>query len=113
MSIVPSVLGKLRQRRAFPPLGERSANRGCAQRTIPARLFFAAANHEIAYITTIEGRGELEHAEAIVSTPGVDALFIGPVDLSASLGFPGEVDHPTVESAVTALIGAARLTRSE
>jgi 4-hydroxy-2-oxoheptanedioate aldolase len=111
--IVPHVDSPERAREAaaaarFPPLGERSANPWVRAADYSGSAdFFVAANRKIACITTIEGRGGLEHAEAIVSTPGVDAIFIGPVDLSASLGFPGEVDHPIVESAITTLIGAA------
>ena len=37
----------------------------------------------------------------------MDAIFIGPVDLSASLGVPGQVDHPTVVATITDLIETA------
>lgn len=40
---------------------------------------------------------------AIVQVPGVAAVFVGPYDLSASLGIPGQFDHPEFRSAVTIL----------
>jgi len=38
----------------------------------------------------------------------VDVLFIGPLDLSVSLGFPKQFDHPTVRAAFAKVVNAAR-----
>jgi 2-keto-3-deoxy-L-rhamnonate aldolase RhmA len=38
----------------------------------------------------------MERLEAIAAVPGVDALFIGPADLSATMGLPGQLQHPSV-----------------
>jgi len=48
----------------------------------------------------VEGSQGLRRLDEISEVSGVDAIFIGPVDLSASLGFPGQPEHPAVVSAV-------------
>ena len=45
-------------------------------------------------IAQIEHYQGIENLEEIVDVEGIDAVFIGPNDLSSSLGFPGELDHP-------------------
>lgn len=92
----------------FPPEGDRSANPWVrAAGYSGSSEFFSRANSDAACITTIEGVDGAENAEAIIETHGVDAIFIGPVDLSASLGVPGQVDHPTVVATITDLIETA------
>jgi 2-dehydro-3-deoxyglucarate aldolase len=49
---------------------------------------------ESVVIVQIEHIQAVEHLEAILSVPGVDAFIVGPYDLSASLGVPGEFSHP-------------------
>jgi len=51
----------------------------------------------------IEG---VRNADAILSTSGVDAAFIGPYDLSCSMGLPGQLDHPEVISAQAEILAA-------
>ena len=58
----------------------------------------------LAQIETIEG---VRRIEELASVPGVD-LFIGPADLAASLGYPGQTSHPRVLEAGTTVIHAAR-----
>jgi 2-keto-3-deoxy-L-rhamnonate aldolase RhmA len=60
----------------------------------------AAANREIAIIVQAEHGRAVENIEAIVRVPGVDAVLLGPYDLSASLGKMGEIDHPDVVAAI-------------
>jgi 4-hydroxy-2-oxoheptanedioate aldolase len=92
----------------FPPEGERSANPWVRAAAFSgATSYLAAANRDVACIATIEGSSGVRESAQIVSTPGIDAIFIGPVDLSASLGVPGQVDHPKVEQTIERLISAA------
>jgi len=42
----------------------------------------------------------LDNLEKIASVDGVDGVFIGPADLAASMGFPGQLTHPQVQSAI-------------
>jgi 2-dehydro-3-deoxyglucarate aldolase len=48
----------------------------------------------------IEHRDAVENIDEILSVEGVDAFIIGPYDLSASMGMPGETGHPTVQEAI-------------
>jgi 2-keto-3-deoxy-L-rhamnonate aldolase RhmA len=58
-------------------------------------------------ILMIEDREGVENAPAIAAVEGVDALFVGPLDLSASLGVPGELTHPRVGDARDRVAAAA------
>ena len=64
------------------------------------REYVSAANREIAVIVQAEHVRAVENIEAIVRVPGVDAVLLGPYDLSASLGKMGEIDHPDVVTAI-------------
>lgn len=57
------------------------------------------ARDEICLVVQIETRSALEDLDAILATPGVDAAFVGPADLAASLGHPGNTSHPDVQAA--------------
>jgi len=56
----------------------------------------------------IETQGGLEAVEKIAAVDGVDMLFVGPNDLSTSLGHFGQGDHPTVRTAIDRIIAAAK-----
>ncbi len=62
--------------------------------------YFATASDELCLVVQIETIEGLENLEAIAQTDGVDAVFIGPADLSASMGFPGQMTHPQVDAAI-------------
>jgi 2-dehydro-3-deoxyglucarate aldolase len=62
--------------------------------------YVQTANETIAVIVQAEHIDAVENMEAIAGVPGVDAVLVGPYDLSASLGKIGEVDHPDVIKAV-------------
>jgi 4-hydroxy-2-oxoheptanedioate aldolase len=86
----------------FPPRGIR----GVASATSRASGFgadadFVAVAHEtICLIVQIESRAGLDALDAIAAVPGVDALFIGPADLAASLGHLGNPRHDEVQQAI-------------
>jgi 2-keto-3-deoxy-L-rhamnonate aldolase RhmA len=58
------------------------------------------ANEEIAIILQIEHIEGVSNIESIIETPGIDAIMIGPYDLSGSLGLIGQLGNPEVESAI-------------
>lgn len=62
--------------------------------------YLARANADVAVIVQAEHAEAVENIESIVEVPGVDAVLLGPYDLSASLGRMGELDHPDVRRAV-------------
>jgi 4-hydroxy-2-oxoheptanedioate aldolase len=93
----------------FAPQGARGANpwvRAADFDGSPA--WFARANAEVAVLVMIEGRAGVENAGAIMATPGLDGVFLGPVDLSHALGVPGEIDHPDVVAKMQQVLADAR-----
>ena len=58
------------------------------------------ANEEVCLLVQVESREALKNLDAIVATPGVDGVFIGPADLSASMGHVGNAAHPEVQTAI-------------
>ena len=65
--------------------------------------YFADANKSI-IILQIEGKDGIENIEDILSVKGIDVVFIGPYDLSQSLGLPGQVNHPMVEEKMLEIV---------
>jgi 2-dehydro-3-deoxyglucarate aldolase/4-hydroxy-2-oxoheptanedioate aldolase len=68
---------------------------------------FTSANDAIAVIPQIESETGVEQAEEIARVDGVHTLFVGPADLSASLGCFGEYDDPTFLDALDRVFAAA------
>lgn len=58
------------------------------------------ANEQVCLLVQVETKAGLDNLEAIAATPGVDGVFIGPADLSASLGHVGQATHPQVQAAI-------------
>lgn len=63
--------------------------------------YFDVAEDELCLIVQVETLTGLKNLDAIAGTDGVDAVFIGPADLSASMGLRGQMDHPDVDTAVS------------
>jgi 4-hydroxy-2-oxoheptanedioate aldolase len=60
----------------------------------------ARAEGELCLLVQVETALALERIEEIAAVDGVDGLFIGPNDLAASMGFPGQMMHPAVQAAI-------------
>jgi 4-hydroxy-2-oxoheptanedioate aldolase len=58
------------------------------------------AESELCLLVQVETAEALEQLEAIAAVDGVDGIFIGPADLSASMGHPGNAGHPEVRAAI-------------
>jgi len=86
----------------YPPEGIRGMGTSLARasrwNTVPAYL--GKANAEMVVIVQAETVAAIENLEAIANTPGIDGVFIGPSDLSASMGHVGNVSHPEVVETV-------------
>jgi 4-hydroxy-2-oxoheptanedioate aldolase len=85
--------------------------RGIATLTRAARWtrigdYLDRAHEEICLVAQIETRAGLENLEAIAATPGIDALFIGPNDLAASLSHRGQPEQieDVVEDAIARIL---------
>jgi 2-keto-3-deoxy-L-rhamnonate aldolase RhmA len=85
----------------YPPLGSRGVGIGRAQgygRTFSEYL--EVANDHIACIVQIEDGLGANNASSIADVEGVDALFVGPYDMSMSMGIPGEVTHDSIQKII-------------
>ena len=86
-------------RAKFHPMGNRGVCRfvRAAEYSAKDRFeYFAEANRSVV-ILQIEGKEGIENIDGILEVGGVDVIFVGPYDLSQSLGLTGQVSHPSVE----------------
>lgn len=89
----------------YPPHGLRGVSaltRATRFGRIPA--YFDRAGDEVCVIIQIETQAALDRIEDIAAVPGVDALFIGPADLAASLGYGANQQHPEMRLTVISAI---------
>jgi 2-dehydro-3-deoxyglucarate aldolase len=93
----------------YPPEGSRGVGLARAHGYgLTMREYLSTANHEIAVIVQAEHAQAVEHIDAIVRVPGIDAVQLGPYDLSASLGKMGQIDDPAVVAALDRVMAACR-----
>ena len=93
----------------FPPGGVRGValstrGAGLGER---AHADVSSINDQLIGIIQVESRSAVEHAAEIAAIDGVDVLFVGPADLSHSLGVPGQFDAPTYLTALKQVVAAA------
>lgn len=91
----------------FSPSGERGICRfvrAAEFSHIPKDVYLKQANEQSLIILQIEGKEGLENIEEIIKVDGIDIIFVGPYDLSQSMGFPGEIWHPSVIGEIENLI---------
>jgi 4-hydroxy-2-oxoheptanedioate aldolase len=85
----------------YPPRGVRGvASASRASRYGRTTDYLKKADSEICLLVQVETRAALDELEAIAAVEGVDGVFIGPSDLSASLGHVGNPAHPDVQEAL-------------
>ncbi|MGG5818581.1 HpcH/HpaI aldolase family protein [Falsiroseomonas sp. HW251] len=97
-------------RALFAPQGRRGValSRSSAYGAGDAKEYYATRNRHTVVIVMIEDAEALPVVNDIVAVPGIDAVFIGPGDLSASLGHAGDTKHPVVQQAVAQVAAAAK-----
>ena len=91
----------------FSPLGERGVCRyvrAAGYTSTNKGEYFDKANKDTMVIIHIEGKEGIDNMDDILEVEGIDIVFIGPYDLSQSLGLPGEVNHPLVEEKMREVI---------
>ncbi|HXH33759.1 MAG TPA: HpcH/HpaI aldolase/citrate lyase family protein [Plantibacter sp.] len=93
----------------YPPQGVRGVGSALARSSRWNRVdgYLADADDSVSLTVQIESANAVEHAEEILAVDGVDAVFVGPADLSASLGLLGQQGHPEVLAAVERVLAAA------
>lgn len=85
----------------YPPKGLRGVSGGSrASRYGAITDYVQRAGEEICLLVQVETTEAAERIEEIAAVDGVDGIFIGPADLAASMGYPGEPGHPEVRKAV-------------
>lgn len=90
----------------FPPVGVRGYGLQPSQTEyagLPFNEVIEHANANTLTVLQIESRRAVEAREEILSVPGIDAVMIGPADLSISLGVPGDFQHPKMVEAMEAV----------
>jgi 2-dehydro-3-deoxy-L-rhamnonate aldolase len=94
----------------YPPLGSRGVGAGVARAARWGRVenYMAQANDEFCLLIQVETKTALDNLDAILEVEGIDGVFIGPADLSASLGYPDNAGHPEVQRIIGQSIGRIR-----
>jgi len=93
----------------YPPRGVRGFGYSRANlHGVDFDEYIATANDEIAMIMQIEHKDAIGNLDAILEVDGVDGLFIGPLDLSGSMGLTGQMTHPDVVAALETYRDACR-----
>lgn len=90
----------------YPPQGNRGMGASLARATGFGAVadYPHTANDQVCLLVQAESAQAVENIDAIAATEGVDGVFVGPADLSADMGYPGQPDHPEVEAAIDHLI---------
>ncbi|HTW99525.1 MAG TPA: aldolase/citrate lyase family protein [Acidimicrobiales bacterium] len=106
----PAIAAQVAAAGRFPPSGSRSLNpyvRGLRYGRQRSGAL-AEADARTALVVMIEGADAVGAIDEIGDVPGIDALFVGPVDLAGTLGFPGEPERPEVVALVREVLGELR-----
>lgn len=91
----------------YPPAGNRGVGlrRAHSQyRKVDATEYLKQANDNTFIAVQAETTTAIENLEEIASVPGIDSIFVGPFDLSVSLGIPAQVTHPREVEAIDRVI---------
>lgn len=86
----------------YPPEGVRGVGASVARAARWGRVenYMARANEEFCLLIQMESKAALENLDEILAVEGIDGVFIGPADLSASLGYPDNAGHPEVQRVI-------------
>ena len=93
----------------YPPHGQRGVGLARAQgfgASFPAYQQWLEQNAVI--VAMIEHIDAVNAIDSILAVPGIDAYIIGPYDLSGSMGRPGDLNHPDVQSAIDRILEAGK-----
>lgn len=94
----------------FPPHGARGSSPSTRQlhySAIPFGTLVDEAAPRPVVVLQVEARLATSDLGGILAIDGLDVMFIGPYDLSTSLGLPGQFDHPTVREAISEMVQRA------
>jgi 4-hydroxy-2-oxoheptanedioate aldolase len=94
----------------YPPEGIRGMGGSRASRWGRFPNYAKEANAQVCLLVQVESQLALDNIEAIAAVDGIDGIFIGPADLSASLGHVGNPGHDEVQAAIADAI--RRITKA-
>ena len=94
----------------YPPHGVRGVGSALARAARWNRVpdYLARASETVSVTVQIDSTAAVEAVEDILKVDGVDAIFVGPSDLAASMGLLGQQEHPEVRTAVEHCLAAAK-----
>jgi 2-dehydro-3-deoxyglucarate aldolase len=93
----------------FPPAGIRgTALSRASDYGRNFKEYFQNHNDNVVVVVMLEHIDAVGNIDEILSTPGLDAVLIGPYDLSSSMGIPGQLDHPDLLEAQQKMLDACR-----
>ncbi|PWC09780.1 2-keto-3-deoxy-L-rhamnonate aldolase [Brenneria roseae subsp. americana] len=94
----------------YPPQGTRGVGAGVARAARWGRVdgYMARANEELCLLIQAESKTAIDNLDALLEVDGIDGIFIGPADLSASLGYPDDAAHPEVQHVIETSIKCIR-----
>lgn len=96
----------------YPPMGVRGMGAGRAilfgAGAEEYENYFKHANDEVLVIVQIEHEQAVDNIEEILSVPGIDIAFVGPLDLSTSMGLSGQLTHPEVQKQCLKVVEACQ-----
>jgi 2-dehydro-3-deoxyglucarate aldolase len=93
----------------YPPVGIRGVGpRRASRYYLDFKEYIATCDQELLIMIQIETKEAVENISEILSVDGIDAYFIGPMDLSAALGHIGDVNHPVVVDAIARVLAAGK-----
>ena len=103
----PEILAQAASWTRFPPVGVRGY--GFTQHNVdyePVTIpqIIQHSNDNTMLVFQIETQAALDRRDELISVPGVDAVMVGPADLSISLGIPGQFEHPKLIDAIDKII---------
>ncbi|MEZ6117319.1 MAG: aldolase/citrate lyase family protein [Pirellulaceae bacterium] len=107
----PTQVEQLKAVARYRPLkGERAAQAIADSTSLEPELqhYLEDRNGDTLFIINIESVPAIEQLDQILAVGGVDAVLIGPHDLSCSLGIPEQYDHPKFDQAVRHILQTAR-----
>jgi 4-hydroxy-2-oxoheptanedioate aldolase len=94
----------------FPPHGSRGSSPSTRQlhySAVPFATLTAKDAPQPLMVLQVEARLAMSDLGGILAIKGLDVVFIGPYDLSTSLGLPGQFDHPKVREAISEIVEKA------
>lgn len=103
----PALLEKAVSWTKFPPVGIRGCGMGAFNfdfEPVSIPQIIEHCNEHSMVVLQIETKRAFEACDELLSVPNIDTVLVGPVDLSISLGVPGEFDHPMLISTIEKIV---------